>query len=44
MRDLPLIATFDQPVTEHGELPEPLDVVPFESDQRFAKNHYGCSP
>ena len=40
--DLPLIATFEKPVAEHGELPEKLKAVFPPKGQRFVKNFFGC--
>jgi hypothetical protein len=41
--DLPLIATFEKPVSENGELPERLESVFPAKGQRFVKNYFGCT-
>jgi len=41
--DLPLIATFEKPVSENGELPERLEAVFPANGQRFTKNYFDCS-
>jgi len=40
--DLPMIATFEKPVAENGELPDRLEVVFPAKGQRFVKNFFGC--
>jgi len=40
--DLPLIATFEIPVSKNGELPERLEAVFPVNGQRFEKNYFGC--
>jgi isochorismate hydrolase len=40
--ELPLIATFEIPVSENGELPERLETVFPKKGQRFEKNFFGC--
>ena len=40
--DLPLVATFEIPVSENGELPERLEAVFPAEGQRFVKNYFGC--
>jgi len=40
--DLPLIATFEIPISENGELPERLEAVFPAHGQRFEKNYFGC--
>ncbi len=41
--DLPLVATFEKPVSENGELPEGLEPVFPAKGQRFTKNYFGCT-
>jgi nicotinamidase-related amidase len=41
--DLPLIATFEKPVSENGELLKRLEAVFPANGQRFAKNYFDCS-
>ena len=41
--DLPLIATFEIPVEDNGELPPRLETVFPSSGQRYAKNFFGCT-
>ena len=41
--DLPLIATFEKPVSENGELPVRLESVFPAKGQRFVKNYFGCT-
>ena len=41
--DLPLIATFEIPVYENGELPERLNAVFPAKGQRFTKNYFDCT-
>jgi len=40
--ELPLMATFEKPVSENGELPERLEAVFPATGQRFVKNYFGC--
>ena len=40
--DLPLVATFEKPVSENGELPERLEAVFPAKGKRFVKNYFGC--
>lgn len=40
--DLPLVATFEKPIAEKGELPERLETVFPTKGQRFVKNFFGC--
>ena len=40
--DLPLIATFEKPVSENGELPDRLEAVFPPKGQRYVKNYFGC--
>jgi len=40
--DLPLVATFEIPVSENGELPERLETVFPKKGQRLEKNFFGC--
>jgi len=40
--ELPLIATFEKPVSENGELPERLEAVFPNNGQRITKNYFGC--
>jgi len=40
--DLPLIATFEKPVSTNGELPKRLEEFFPKSGLRFVKNFYGC--
>ena len=40
--ELPLVATFEIPVSENGELPERLEAVFPSMGQRFEKNFFGC--
>jgi len=40
--DLPLVATFEKPIAENGELPERLEAVFPANGQRFVKNFFGC--
>ena len=40
--DLPLVATFEKPIAENGELPERLEAVFPAKGQRFVKNFFGC--
>jgi nicotinamidase-related amidase len=40
--DLPLVATFEIPVTDNGELPDRLEAVFPLKGQRFEKNFFGC--
>jgi nicotinamidase-related amidase len=40
--DLPLVATFEIPVSENGELPERLEDVFPADGRRFEKNFFGC--
>jgi len=39
---LPLIATFEKPVSENGELPDRLEAVFPSNAQRYTKNYFGC--
>jgi nicotinamidase-related amidase len=41
--DLPLIATFEIPLSENGELPVRLDAVFPDQGQRFEKNYFCCT-
>lgn len=41
--DLPLITTFEIPVSENGELPERLNAVYPAKGQRFTKNYFDCT-
>ncbi len=41
--ELPLIATFEIPVSENGQLPERLEAVFPAHGQRFEKNYFGCT-
>lgn len=41
--DLPLIATFEKPVTENGELPEKLEAILPAKGQRSVKNYFVCT-
>ena len=41
--DLPLVATFEKPISENGELPDRLDAVFPKNSKRFTKNFYGCT-
>ncbi|OQY22178.1 MAG: hypothetical protein B6I35_06665 [Anaerolineaceae bacterium 4572_32.2] len=40
--ELPLIATFEKPVSENGELPHKLEAVFPAKGQRYTKNYFGC--
>ncbi|HEY52256.1 MAG TPA: isochorismatase family protein [Caldilineae bacterium] len=40
--DLPLVATFEKPVSENGELPDRLEAVFPAKGQKFTKNYFGC--
>ena len=40
--DLPLVATFEIPLSDNGELPERLETVFPVNGQRFEKNYFGC--
>ena len=40
--DLPLVATFEKPISTNGELPERLEAVFPAEGQRFVKNYFGC--
>lgn len=40
--DLPLVATFEKPISFNGELPERLEAVFPAAGQRFVKNYFGC--
>lgn len=40
--DLPLVATFEKPIAQNGELPERLEAVFPAEGQRFEKNYFGC--
>ncbi len=41
--ELPLIATFEDPVSENGELPERLEAVFPAQGQRFTKKTFNCT-
>ena len=41
--ELPLITTFEIPVSENGELPERLEAVFPSNGQRFTKNYFDCT-
>jgi nicotinamidase-related amidase len=41
--DTPLIATFEKPVSENGELPNRLEAVFPVKGQRYVKNYFGCT-
>ena len=41
--ELPLIATFEDPVSEHGELPDRLEAVFPARGQRFTKKTFNCT-
>jgi len=40
--NLPLIATFEKPISQNGELPARLEAVFPSKGQRFVKNYFGC--
>jgi nicotinamidase-related amidase len=40
--NMPVIATFEIPISGNGELPERLDSLFPETGQRFEKNSFGC--
>lgn len=40
--ELSLVATFEKPVSENGELPERLEAVCPSKAQRYTKNYFGC--
>lgn len=40
--DLPLVATFEKPISTNGQLPERLEAVFPPAGQRFVKNYFGC--
>jgi nicotinamidase-related amidase len=41
--DLPLIATFEIPISQNGELPERLEAVFPRNGLRYVKNYFGCT-
>lgn len=41
--DLPLIATFEKPVAENGELPERLEALIPTAGERYVKNYFGSA-
>ncbi len=41
--DLPLITTFEQPVSENGELPDRLEALSPASGERYVKNYFGSA-
>jgi isochorismate hydrolase len=41
--DIPVLATFEEPITHNGELPERLEEVFPLAGQRFAKHTYNCT-
>jgi len=41
--NLPLIATFENPVSQNGELPERLEAVFPKKGGRFVKNYFDCT-
>lgn len=41
--DLPLIATFEKPVAENGELPDRLEALFPASGERYVKNYFGSA-
>ena len=41
--ELPLVATFEKPVSENGELPQRLEEVFPPHGQRYIKNYFGCT-
>jgi len=41
--ELPLIATFEKPLSEKGELPDRLEAVFPAKGQRYTKNYFGCT-
>jgi nicotinamidase-related amidase len=41
--DIPVLATFEDPVSENGELPERLEAVFPKEGQKFTKKTYNCT-
>ena len=41
--DLPLIATFEKPIAENGELPDRLEALFPDGGERYVKNYFGSA-